>query len=197
MNAKGNIAAFEIDGTHFYGRTDSPDTLYYLPGEPIPEADSLGRPTLTLLQTPSTSILQLGVQFTLSNASQKAALTKIAAQQPLFASARLQPAFVTVRKVAVLLADNSGSLTELKSSVSSSFPPYATVFSLSLTPAQAAQAVGALNGRSGLLLVEYTITVPAEVIATMNGATAQQVRRTDVGKWFPGSDGISHLRLAG
>jgi hypothetical protein len=196
MNAKGSITAFDIDDTHFYGRTDSPDTLYYLPGEPIPEADTLGRPTLTLLQTPSTSILQLGVQFTLSNASQKAALPKIAAQQPAFASARLQPAFVSVRKVAVLLADGSGNLTELKSSVSSSFPPYATIFSVSLTPAQSAQAVGALNGRSGLLFVEYTITLPPEVAATMNGA-GQQVRRTDVGKWFPGSDGLSHLRLAG
>lgn len=196
MNAKGSTTAFDIDDTHFYGRTDSPDILYYLPAEPIPEADTLGRPTLTLLQTPSTSILQLGVQFTLSNASQKAALLKIAAQQPAFASARLQPAFVSVRKVAVLLADGSGNLTELKSSVSSSFPPYATIFSVSLTPAQAAQAVGALHGRSGLLFVEYTITVPPEVAATMNGA-GQQVRRTDVGKWFPGSDGLSHLRLAG
>jgi hypothetical protein len=196
MSVGGNITAFEIDGTHFYGRTDSPDTLYYLPSEPIPEADSLGRPTLTLLRTPSISILQLGVQFTLSNATQKAALTKIAARQPLFASARLQPAFLTVRKVAVLLADGSGNLTELKSSVSSSFPPYAAIFSVNLTLAQATQAVGALNGRTGLVFVEYTITVPADVAATMNGA-AQQVRRTDVGKWFPGSDGLSHLRLAG
>jgi hypothetical protein len=197
MNDGRSITAFDIDGVHFYGRTDSADTLYYLPGEPIPEADSLGRPTLMLLQTPTVSILQLGVQFTLSNASQKAALTKIAAQQPAFASARLQPVFVTVGKVAVLLADNSGNFTDLKSSISSSFPPYTTVFSLSLTAAQTAQVVGALNGRSGLLFVEYTITVPAEVAATMNGASVQQVRRTDVGKWFPGNDGVSHLRLAG
>jgi hypothetical protein len=196
MDAGGNIASFDIDGIHFYAQAVRPDTLYYIPGEPVPEVDSQGRPMLTLLQTTNISTLQLGVQFTLDVATQKAALEQIAVEQSAFAGARLQPAFVRVLKVTMLLADSAGNLTELKSAASSSFPPYTTVFSISLNPEQAAQVAAAINGRSGLLFVEYSIAVPAEA-ATTNAAPGQQVRRADIANWFPGTEGAAHLRLAG
>lgn len=197
LASASGIAAFDVDGTHFYGQKDRPDTLYYLPGAPVPELDAQSRPTLMLLRMPQASILQLGAQFTLTAADQSAALAKIAARQPAFASARLQPAPISVQKAAVSMADATGKVVELKSTVSSGFPPYAAIFSITLTPDQAAQAIAAVNGRAGLLFVDYVIALPAAVAATLDGAPTSLLRRTDVASWFPAGDGMSHLRLAG
>jgi hypothetical protein len=191
------MTAFDIAGTHFYSQDRRPDTLFYLPGAPIPELDAQSRPTLSLLRMPQYSVLQLGAQFTLTAADQSAALAQIAAHYPASASARLQPAPITVQKAAVLLADSSGKLAELKSSSSSGYPPYTAIFSITLAPDQAAQAIAAVNGRSGLLFVDYTITVPDDAAVTLAGAPKSLTRRSDVASWFRGTEGVTHLHLAG
>jgi len=191
------MTAFEIGGTHFYGLDGRPGTLFYLPGAPVPELDAQNRPTLSLLRIPQYSIQQLGAQFTVTASDQSALLVKIAALYPALASARLESAPVTVQKVAVLLVDQLGKSTELKSSASSGYPPYTAVFSIMLVPDQAAQAIAAVNGRSGLLFVDYTITVPDEVAATLPGTPKSLTRRCDVASWFRGAEGMTHLHLAG
>jgi hypothetical protein len=145
---------------------------------------------------PEYTMLQLGTQFTLTQAEQEAALAHIADQFPALASARLQPAPLTVQKVAVLLADEAGKPFELKSSTSSGYPPYTAIFSIQLSQDQAAQAIAAINGRSELLFVDYTINVPNEVAATLAGTPNCLTRRCDVARWFRGAEGITHLHLA-
>jgi len=94
---------------------------------------------------------------------------------------------MTVRKAAVVLAGDAE--TELASSTSSAFPPYAAIFNITLTPAQAAQVISAVGGRRGVLFVDYTIR-PA-------GTDAPLVKRADVATWFAGTDGLTHIHAFG
>ena len=195
--AAGAATVFTIDGARFWSAGDAAGTLYYLPAAPVAERDTQNRPTLMLLRAGPTAILQLGAHFDLSQAEQAAALAKIALKQPALANVRLQPAPVTVERADVALADPSGKLAEVKSTASSGFPPYAAVFSIMLSGDQAAQAAAAINGRSGLLFVEYSISLPPDFAAALAGVPPTQVLRSDVATWFGTGEGASHIRLAG
>jgi hypothetical protein len=189
------MAVFDLEGAHFYADRNQPETLYYVPDAPVAELNSQGQPTLMLVQMGESATLQLGAQFCLSMAALSTVLEKITTQEPAFVGARLQPAPINVQKVAVLMTDPSGQAAELKGSKSSSFPPYTAVFSIPLTKQQAHQAISAINGRQGLLFVDYTINLPSEVAATYPDAAETVVRRTDVAAWFAAGVGASHLRL--
>jgi hypothetical protein len=190
----GDVIAFQTKSACFYSQSGRHDTLYFLPSVPVPELDTLGRPTLTLLKTPQTSILQLGAQLTMSAAALSTAAAEIARQQPSFASAQLQPGFVTVHEVNLMLADPSGAATTLKTSHSSGFPPYNVVFSVTLTPAQTAAAESAIMGRTGLLFVDYKISLPPELKVSLGGEIEPLIRSTDVANWFSDGDGSAHLQ---
>ncbi len=179
---------FDIDGIHLQPSADGA-TLSYVPAQPIPELDAAGRPTLILIRTPQITTLQLGAHFDLDGATMAGLAAKIAEQFPALAAARLQPAWVKVGKASVVLADGSGAETELKTSPTSAFPPYAAVFSMPLTSAQAAEAISALGGRRGMLFVDYFLDD--------GGAGSPLRKRSDVASWFSGGDGMAHLRVLG
>ena len=178
--------AFDIDGIRF-APSDDAATLFYLPAAATPELDAAGRPTLSIFRMPQATTLQLGAHFDLDAATLAALPARLAAQVPALATARLQPAPMTVRKAAVVLAGDAE--TELASSTSSAFPPYAAIFNITLTPAQAAQVISAVGGRRGVLFVDYTIR-PA-------GTDAPLVKRADVATWFAGTDGLTHIHAFG
>jgi hypothetical protein len=182
------IAPFDIEGMHLSPSADG-TTILYVPPAPSPELDPNGRPTLSVFKMPQATTLQLGAHFSLSAADLAALAGKVGAKYPSLRGSTLQPAPIRVQKAAVVLADSSGKQTELGTSSTSAFPPYAAVFSLSLTPAQAAQAISAVGGRQGVLFVDYTIMQQA--------ATAPVVKRCDVATWFHGTDGLSHVRSLG
>lgn len=188
--------AFDINDVHFFAKPASPGALYYLPARPSPERDGQSPPKLMLIRSAQSAILQLGTQFGLDASELAAARASIAAARPELAQALLQPAAIRVRTVRVLLTDAGGAPQELKRASSSGYPPYTTVFSITLAPDQAAQAIAAINGRSGLLLVEYEFDLPDELAATLPGAPSSLTRRADVASWFPGDSGASHLLLA-
>jgi hypothetical protein len=181
--------SFDIEGVHVAARPGDPSTLLYLPATPAPELDTSSKPTLSILKMPQSTVLQLGARFALPPNGEAALLRTIAAQYPALAQAKLQPAQVKVTKAAVLLADEKGSTAELATSPSSAFPPYTAIFSIKLSPAQAAQAISGVGGRRGVLFVDYTI-VPA-------GADTPQVKRCDIATWFAGIDGLTHVRALG
>jgi hypothetical protein len=183
-----SIAPFDIEGMHLSPSANGA-TIFYVPAAPTPELDPNGRPTLGVFKMPQATTLQLGAHFSLSAAELAALMDKVGARYPSLHAATLQPAPIQVRKAAVVIADSSGVQTELGTSSTSAFPPYAAVFSLTLTPAQAAQAISAVGGRRGVLFVDYTI-LP-------QGATAPAVSRCDVATWFHGTDGLSHVRSLG
>jgi hypothetical protein len=182
------IAPFDIEGVNLSPSADG-TTILYVPPTPAPELDPNGRPTLSVFKTPQATTLQLGAHFSLSLADLAALKGKVGAQYPSLRDVTLQPAPIRVQRAAVVLADSSGKQTELGTSSTSAFPPYAAVFSLTLTPAQAAQAISAVGGRQGVLFVDYTILPQA--------VTAPVVKRCDVATWFHGTDGLSHVRSLG
>jgi len=179
---------FDIDGIRLEPSDDGA-TISYVPAEPIPERDAAGRPTLILIKTAQITTLQLGAHFDLDSAALAELMSKIAEQFPALAAARLKPAWLNVRKASVVLADGSGVETELKTSPTSAFPPYAAVFSMPLAPAEAAEAMSALGGRRGVLFVDYFLDD--------GGSGAPLRKRSDVASWFPGGDGMAHLRALG
>jgi hypothetical protein len=182
------IEPFDIDGIHLEPSDDGA-TIFYIPATPIPELDPAGRPTLSVLKTALSTTLQLGAHFDLDAATFAALPAKIAAKVPALAAARLQPADMTVRKASVVLTDQAGVETELAAAVTSAFPPYAVVFAVTLTPAQAAETISAVGGRLGVLFVDY--------LFQERGADAPSRRRGDVATWFHGGEGMTHVRVFG
>jgi hypothetical protein len=181
-------APFEVDGIHLQPSDDGA-TIFYIPATPIPELDPAGRPTLSVFKTSRSTSLQLGAQFDLDAATLAGLPAKIAANVPALAGARLQPAPGSVRKASVVLTDEAGVETELAASASSAFPPYTAVFAVTLSPAQAAEAISAVGGRQGVLFVDYSFQE--------RGADAPSRKRGDVASWFHGGEGITHVRVFG
>jgi hypothetical protein len=181
--------AFELDGVRLAADPGRPGVVTYLPASPTPELDTSGRPTLHILKTPQLASLQFGVHFDLPAGGETQLAAQMALAEPALANARLQPAPVQVRHIGVRLADETGARSEIASSTGSGFPPYAAVFSIPLTPAQAAQAISAVGGRRGVLSVEY--------IMNLQGSDAALVKDSDIATWFSGTDGLSHVQAVG
>jgi hypothetical protein len=177
---------FEIDGIRLEAGADGA-TIFYIPATPIPETDPVGHPSLSVLKTARSTTLQLGAHFDLDNATSAALPAKIAQKFATFAGARLQPASGSVRKASVVLVDGTGAETELATSTSSGFPPYAALFAITLTPAQGAEVISAVAGRRGVLFVDY--------LFQERGAEAPLRRRGDVATWFPDGEGMTHVRV--
>jgi|GEM_PF-2872438 len=184
-----SLAPFDIDGVHIFPHPTDPATLYYIPAAPVPELTAAGNPTLGLTKMPQMGMLQLGAHFALPPDGEAALLAKIAAANPSLANVRLQPAPLRVLKAAVLLSDETGATSELGSSKTSAFPPFAAVFSFQLTPTQTGRAILGVTGEQGNLFVEYTIQ-PGD-------SDTPVTKRCDVAGWFPANDGQSHIRAVG
>ena len=180
---------FEIDGVHVFATHDDPPVLFYVPAAPGPELGPNGNPTLSVFKMPQMTTLQLGAHLSLSADEETALKAKIAARYPAYSASMLRIAPITVRNAAVLIADANGAFSQLGTSPTSAFPPFAAIFSLPLTPEGASRAISAIGGNRGLLVVDYTIVEP--------GATTPSVKRGDVATWFPGTEGLSHVRVLG
>jgi hypothetical protein len=180
-------APFTVDGVQVAPDRSGLPILRYVPATPTPELGPSGKPTLMLLKTSNTASLQLGVHFDLPAGGDAVLARAIALHDPALAAMPLQPAAVQIRHIAVTLADENGVAHEIAAATGSAFPPYAAVFAIALDAGQAAQAISAVNGRTGVLAVAYTIVEP--------GADAPVIKTTDVGSWFPGGSGSDHLRI--
>ena len=185
--------AFDLQGIHLYLDAGEPGVVRYVPGDPSPERDPQGHPTLTLVVSDRGAILQLGTWWTVAPDALAALAVALAAARPDLAGARLQPAPVRVTAATLKIAGPDGSLLPVKTSTTSGLPPWNAVFSATLDSAQKAQAVAAVHGRRDLVVVDYALALPPE--AATGAATA--LRRTDVGDWFPEGDGDRHVLLTG
>ena len=175
-----------IDGVTCYTREDEPGTWWYVPGDPEPEMAG-GEPAVRLWVSPPTSVLQLGVDWTVRGellARVERALAQAAGTQTV----DLRPAPASVRQVALEVGSDERDV--LAVSTSSGFPPYRAVFRVDLDAARTNAATAALNGRRGLLVVRYQVaaSLTASARARLEGdvepalaafgapATAHEVR---------------------
>jgi hypothetical protein len=138
--------------------------------------------------------LQAGALFAL-NARDTTALTKYAAQ--LAPSPRLNPAPIGIVKATLMLTGSDGQAHEIARSTSSLYPPFSAIFSTTLDAANGAIAIAAINGRAGVLSVEYWFTLPDALARQRKDLSGPQSRSADIASWFPGGSGSAHIQISG
>jgi hypothetical protein len=183
-----------IDGVLLFTLADG--TLLYVPAHPVPQTGPNGSPAVSIVRTPNAVMLQAGALFTLTD-QENATLSKQLIAAKVSAAPHLQPAPVGVIKASLLLSDNTVQAHELSTSTSSLYPPYSAIFSATLDAAAGANAIAAINGRSGVLFVEYRFTLPATLTQQDKSLTGTLSRRADVASWFPGGSGAAHIQITG
>jgi hypothetical protein len=188
--------AFSLLGVDLYSDPDNPRFLRYLPGSPSPETGPDGRPTLLVVASDRGAILQLGALWGLTDTTRAALREALADSHPELAQLDLQPAPASVAGVTLSLAASDGTLHPLATSSSSGMPPFSAVFSAQLDAEQKAQAIAALQGRRGTLLVDYAVALPPSVAAALPDHPATLTRRADVSSWIPAGDLSRHLLLS-
>ena len=123
--------------TYYRDRT-TPNRFYYIPGEPTPELAPNGAPTLLLWVSDQSARLQLGVQWKVT-ASEDAELRRIIAlNYPALTpgALNLQPAPSSVQGVELLVGEDATTLHSVATATSAGFPPYTTLFAVTLDAAQ-------------------------------------------------------------
>jgi hypothetical protein len=160
-------AGFDIGGVRCYPDPEGGAAFSYIPGEPCPERDATGRPTVSLWMIPSQPMLQLGTLWAVDEAGLTMLREGIYARNPELdkTSIRLSLAPVSVDRVSLLVGDSADNLQEIGSSPSSGFPPFQAIFSARLTGDQAAWVAGGLNGGRGHLEVSYHVSLPTSLLA--------------------------------
>lgn len=159
---------FTFQSLYCYPNLQQDLSYYYLPDTLQPQRDAAGKPVLMLVTVGSGAYLQLSIRWDAPEATLEALRQEIARREQLQNVDLLRLAFapVTVQDVSFLLGDGSGNFTTLQHAHSSGFPPYSTLFNLSLNTAQSAQVAAALNGRDGFAQILYEASLQGFVVAT-------------------------------
>ncbi len=175
-----NSPSFRLQG--LYGSSDSLDTFYYVPGEPSPERDPQGRPTLSLLACEDTAVLQLGARWGADEKILYALRRDIVDECP---ARRLTPSMVrlihspvTMRRADLVVTGENGRSELLQSVATSGFPSFMAIFNVRLNAAAKASVIRALHGTPHLLTVKYRglFTSPVPLSATIAGDVRHEVR---------------------
>lgn len=185
--------SFSINGVQFFASSEQPGTLFYVPN-PVPELGPTGQPAVTVVRTPQNVMLQVGARFTVPDSELAALKAQIAAARKS-ASIELQPAPLDVSGAALLLKDERGTLETLATSATSRFVPFNAVFSVSLDPARGSQAISAVNGQRGILFVEYSFSLPANL--RRRAVSDSDSRCADVAAWIARGGSGAHMHVVG
>jgi hypothetical protein len=192
----GLPATLEVGEVKCLLSADAPTKYLCIPGAPKPEQAPDGRPTLGLWMIPPQPRLQLGARWWLDSDDIAAVQGELGARHPGLdvRSTQVLSAPVTVDEAVVLIDDGHGGLTELATSTTSGYPPYAAIFSAALDDAQAAVVASALNGSRGRLFVEYRGRLDQESSTVAGPAHSTSfARRVDVATWSDLADAIHVL----
>ncbi len=161
--------AFHTSDITYYQSDQDEHTFFYLPNQPGPVSNPLGKPQLMLLTMPTSAVLQLSSRWGADAAEIEALRAEITRQfnLPNPALIRLTPAPVEVAGAQLLIGSGQEDMEVLQTSNTSGFPPYTALFHANLTHEQAQQAVSALNGRTGFLQVRYQASQQEKRTATI------------------------------
>jgi hypothetical protein len=156
--------SFEFGGLLCLPRQAEPGSYYFVPLRADLDRGSDGRPMFSLVGTGSTGFLMLTAVWRATDMAIDALRQEIAARTNVEnpEKIKLSLAPVDVARCDLLLGDGAGSFQTLATSTTSQMPPYAALFSVSLTKEQFPQVAAAVNGRAGFLAVEYDAVLPTE-----------------------------------
>ena len=157
--------SFEFQGIFCQRSPADPSTFFYLPGEPEPETDPMGRPTLTLWVSDRESRLMVGTRWAVDAERLEELRLHIAETfedlEP--ALIRLSMAPVTMEGVTLSLGDGEGNFKEIKTVKSSGYTPFSAIFNEQFPEEETSGVTAALNGREGFLKVSYVGVLAGEV----------------------------------
>jgi hypothetical protein len=191
------VRAWDVDGVHAYLQSGDPAGLVrYVPGDPTPQVDADGKPTLTVVDSGTSAVLAAGTRLSLSDAQRNDLEVTLLEQIDGVNRIDFEPAGFTVSQVTLSLADGQGAYQTLATTAAAA-PGFEASFSVALDGDQRTRAIAAVNGTAGLLKIEYTLDVAAPAAATLPGAPARVVRTADVARWFGDGTGAAHVKAAG
>jgi hypothetical protein len=167
-----SIPGFDVNGVRCIPAGDDPDLFYYLPPAPGPELGPSGLPTLRLLVTGQTGFLQFGARWAVDSQtleSVRAGISQKFPDRPLNLI-RLVPAPVSIKGVTLQITDGR-VLKVVQTVLSSGYPPYTAVFSVTLDGASVARAISSIQGNSDMMAVRYDVilSLQTSVEATIKG----------------------------
>jgi hypothetical protein len=166
------LPGFDIDDVHCSRSDDDPNLFYYIPAAPGPELAPSGRPTLSLMVSGQTGILQFGVRWAVDPQTLEAVRAAISQKFPPLSInlIRLVPAPVSVIGVTLQITDGS-KLQDITTVSSSDYPPYTALVNVPLDAASVARAISAINGNKSLLVVRYDVSLSVQnsVLVTIKG----------------------------
>jgi hypothetical protein len=157
-------SGFDYRGAHYYRGRDNKETFYYLAGEPTPDRDPSGNPALTFLVTDQGALLQLSTRWEVPADVLEGLREPLHEQFPDAEPSliRFSPAPISMAGVSLTLTDRDKE-ENLQTVTSSNFPPYSSLFNVTLTADQKARVGSALNGRTGVLQVTYRFSLATTV----------------------------------
>lgn len=158
------LPGFGINGIRCIPASDDPNMFYYMPLAPGPELGPSGRPTLSLLVTGQTGILQFGTRWGIDSQTLESVRAAISQKFPdlQLNLIRLVPAPATVKGVTLQITDGR-NLQDVQTVSSSGYSPYSAVFSVTLDAGSVARAISAIKGNAGMMAVRYDIVLSFQV----------------------------------
>ena len=146
-----------IEGVRLWRDEGDPHLVFYVPGAPEPQRGPDGRPTVSLIVTGDSAILQVGASWGLGSVQNERLRPALAAAIPGVdpAAIVLSPAPVAVSEAVLEVADGSGGFSPIATSPGSGYPPFTAIFSSVLAGGQRSLAAAALNGTPDSLRVRY------------------------------------------
>ena len=167
-----------IEGVRVWCDEDDPQLFVYVPGVPEPQRGPDGRPTVSLIVTGDSAILQVGASWGLGTDQIERLRPKLAVAAPGVdpAGIMFSPAPVAVSEALLEAADGSGGFTPIATSPGSGYPPFTAIFSSVVAGEHRSLAAAALNGTPGSLRVRYRAsgTVRVSATARLRGRIAVQ-----------------------
>lgn len=158
------VGTFEFRGLRCFPAEGERDSFWFVPLRADLDRDEHGHPMFTLMLSGAGGFLMFTAVWRADQTTLDALRHELAKRVGDTSTIRL--AFAPVRSVRcdLLLGDGSGQFQAVASGGTSGAPPYSTLFHTSLTDAQLATVIAAVNGRPGHLAVEYgaTVVTPAQ-----------------------------------
>lgn len=160
--------SFEFQGLLCYRKPSERDSYYFAPLHADLERDAGGRAMFTLIGLGATGYLMFTAVWRAADNVLEALRSEIARRDAIADPATIKLAFapVDVKGCNVLLGDGSGQFQVVATNSTSRVPPYAALFSLTLTQEQFPRAAAAANGRAGFLTITYDAALPTSLTAS-------------------------------
>jgi hypothetical protein len=168
-----NLVATLPDASAFaeifcYRKLTDPSTIFYIPLTLSPEKGQQEKLQFNFLATGQLNMLQLGSRWDIDRellkGLQDSLLKNLAPEGISFIN--FSTAATTVKEARLQLANDNKDFTTLQSNPTSGFPPFNSIFNVTVDNAQKDRVLHTLNGTDKYLRITYTAAIPVSKTAS-------------------------------